>query len=771
MQGFDPRKLKPGEIVRLLNSSPLGPVVTQRQLDRHRELAGFRIGDGKSIDFFRYVGWLFDQRHLPKPATPSTPAHGHVPLSKQARYSRGKTAESADIGAIHPVANPKRREACRLNLEKFLVTYFPHSSGKNPLSDDHKALIAYLQNIVLHGGRLADAVYRGFAKTTITENTAIYAVLYGHRGFVALFGATGTLSKENIESIKSELETNDLLDEDFPEVTQAIRALEGKPQRCKSQTCEGELTHIVWTAKKIVLPTIAGSLASSAIIVANGLMAASRGMKHKRSDGTASRPDLVLVDDPQTDESAEKPARVKKRLSVLRKVILKLAGHQKKLACVVNGTIIQKDDMMDELTDGKRNRSFQRVRIKMVRKWADAHETHWMGPYAKLRQSYDIDDPDDQARAHAEATEYYRANREAMDAGCQVSWDHCFDPESEISGIQHAYNLLIDDGADVFAAECQGEPRDSEADEDAPRLAGIPERINRLARGMAPIWANRLVGFCDVQGKVLYYLVLALADDFTAAVIDYGTQPEQPREYFTLREVPRTLQQDLEAAQKQGVEKKGSQEAAIWHGLDLLSERIINKSWPREDNTLLRIERFLVDSGGTWTDTIYEWCRRSAYGAIVMPSKGESVACQKRPMTEWDIKPHERPGFHTIVTTDPTRRAVRLLKFDPYFWKTFIARRLATLGPGSLSAFGESKERHKMLDDHLKAESPEKTFGRGRTVWVWSQRPGQDNHLLDCLVGSYAAGSLQGCRLGENRPKETAKKSTIPDHMIAGRAM
>jgi hypothetical protein len=47
-----------------------------------------------------------------------------------------------------------------------------------------------------------------------------------------------------------------------------------------------------------------------------------------------------------------------------------------------------------------------------------------------------------------------------MDAGCLVSWEHCFDRDTELSAIQHAYNALIDDGEEVFASECQNEPLD-----------------------------------------------------------------------------------------------------------------------------------------------------------------------------------------------------------------------------------------------------------------------------------------------------------------------
>ena len=52
---IDPRNLRPSELARLLNSTPLGTVIDEQQLYRHRMQAGFRIGDGKRIDLFRYV--------------------------------------------------------------------------------------------------------------------------------------------------------------------------------------------------------------------------------------------------------------------------------------------------------------------------------------------------------------------------------------------------------------------------------------------------------------------------------------------------------------------------------------------------------------------------------------------------------------------------------------------------------------------------------------------------------------------------------------------
>jgi hypothetical protein len=65
----DPRRLRPGALCRLLNSTPLGEVLREATLRRHRSQAGLRIGEGQYIDLLRYVAWLVQQRHAPRPAS------------------------------------------------------------------------------------------------------------------------------------------------------------------------------------------------------------------------------------------------------------------------------------------------------------------------------------------------------------------------------------------------------------------------------------------------------------------------------------------------------------------------------------------------------------------------------------------------------------------------------------------------------------------------------------------------------------------------------
>src|SRR5687768_3828138 len=103
----DPRKLRPTELCRLLNSTPLGTVIVERQLHRHRTRAGMRIGDSKYVDLVRYIAWLAILRHTPKPESNGDP---YETLKQRARARNVALAIAGrDIGQLPEVVNPDRK--------------------------------------------------------------------------------------------------------------------------------------------------------------------------------------------------------------------------------------------------------------------------------------------------------------------------------------------------------------------------------------------------------------------------------------------------------------------------------------------------------------------------------------------------------------------------------------------------------------------------------------------------------------------------------------
>lgn len=106
---IDPRNLKPADLARLLNSTPLGTVLDERQLYRHRMRAGFRIGDGRRVDLFRYVAWLLEQKNAPRKIVDPT-AEYEALKERAAARNRARSEAGRDIGELPAVADSGRKE-------------------------------------------------------------------------------------------------------------------------------------------------------------------------------------------------------------------------------------------------------------------------------------------------------------------------------------------------------------------------------------------------------------------------------------------------------------------------------------------------------------------------------------------------------------------------------------------------------------------------------------------------------------------------------------
>lgn len=727
---LDPRRLKPAELVRLVNSTPLGAVLNERQLYRQRARAGYRVGEGKTVDLLRYTAWLVTQRHAPKPEPERL--SGYDALKERSRQRNAQLSLSGrDIGELPAFVNPERRARAQRNFRFFCERYFAQTFHL-PWSEDHLKVIAKIELAVLEGGLFAMAMPRGSGKTSLCETACLWALVYGHREFVALIGADEEHAESMLDSLKVELETNERLLEDFPEVCFPIRCLEGIHQRAAGQIYQGKPTHIGWTAKKIVLPTIENSAACGTLIWVAGITGRIRGMKHKRADGTSIRPSLVLIDDPMTDEASRSPSQCMTREQLLNGAILGLAGPGKKIAGLMTLTVVRPGDLADRILDREKHPQWQGERTKLVYS-LPTNENLW-NKYSELwREGLRTE------RGTGEATAFYLHNREAMDAGAKVAWPARYNPDEQ-SALQHAMNLRLDRGEAAFWAEYQNEPLpEQQADEELLTADQLMARINGYDRGEIPVNTVHLTAFIDVQAKALFWLVAAWEEDFTGYVVDYGTEPDQKRQYFTLRDICYTLADAC---------PKGGLEGTIYAGLERLTERLCCREWRRDDGALLHLDRCLIDANwGQSSDLVYQFCRQCQHAGIVLPSHGRYVGASSIPFSEYTRKPGDRIGLNWRMPVTSAKRSIRHALFDTNYWKSFIQVRLAVpLGdPSSLSFFGRKPEQHRLLADHLTSEYRVPTQGRGRTVDEWKLRAdGRDNHWLDGLTGAAVAASMQG---------------------------
>lgn len=668
--------------------------------------------------------------------------------------NKQESLASRDIAPGFPdVGDLRRRTDCGDDFRLFCERYFS-SIFYFPWSDDHLRAIERIQSAVLEGGLFALAMPRGSGKTELCKAAALWALLYGHRRFVCLVGATEAAAERLLDHLKIALTTNEELVRDHRQVCYPFVCLENNARRCIGQLFEGRQTRTTWSAKEVTFATMPdyacdGINVSGSTITVAGLTGALRGQSHALANGSVIRPELVILDDPQTRESANSPSQCADRTAIVTGDVLGMAGPGRKIAAIMPCTVIREGDLAAQLTDREKNPQWQGERTKAIYSWPK-RESLW-DSYCKIRS-----DGLRRGKGVKDSFAYYESNREAMDAGAVVAWP-AMHSESDLSALQYLMDKRFEMGIEAFSAEYQNEPLSDESDAMPTLVASeVASKTNGIKRGVVPANAAYLTAFIDVHDALLFWSVVAWSADFTGWIVDYGAYPDQRRRSFLLRKANPTLTMVSGGAGREG---------SIYAGLTSLSQKLFGCEWKREDGGSMRIERCLVDAGYAYA-TVCDFCKRSEYTAILMPSRGEGVGAAKRPMIEYQRKPGERFGWNWLITRT-ANRSVTYVRFDSNHWKSFVHSRLgmAVGDIGSLTLYGRNPEHHRQLADHITAEMPTRVTANGRTVDEWRIRPAvSDNHWLDCLVGSAVAASMSGASVdGATHPEKVRKRYTQSD--------
>ena len=123
-------------------------------------------------------------------------------------------------------------------------------------------------------------------------------------------------------------------------------------------------------------------------------------------------------------------------------------------------------------------------------------------------------------------------------------------------------------------------------------------------------------------------MVIAWAEDFTGAVIDYGSWPDQHRHEGSWPDQHRHEYSLADANPSiQTLFPKAGFEGALYAALSALTDECLGREWEREDGAVLKIERALVDANwGQSTDVVYQFCRQSSHAGVILPSHGRYVS-------------------------------------------------------------------------------------------------------------------------------------------------
>lgn len=254
------------------------------------------------------------------------------------------------------------------------------------------------------GQRLCVIGPRGGAKSTWGSLLyVLYAAVHKLQTYIWIISDTETQAVQHLENVRIEIETNEVLREAFPELSASV-------------------------------------LRQTRLTLGNGVVieALGTGQKVRGRRRGATRPQLIIVDDPENDESANSPGQRATNWRWFTSALMKAGDASTNF--VVLGSALQRDCLTMRLmkTPGWEGRIF-----RAIEQWpAD------MGLWSQWEQVFtDVQAGDNEAKARM----FYDQRKAAMDAGAVMNWPSYHD----------LYAMMCaraTDGHAAFECEMQGNP-------------------------------------------------------------------------------------------------------------------------------------------------------------------------------------------------------------------------------------------------------------------------------------------------------------------------
>lgn len=671
--------------------------------------------------------------------------------------------------AIPLCKSKRRRNRLEKDDAKWLLWYFAPGSGcESPFTYEftiqQREMINAIREAITGGDDQAIAASRGEGKTTLFERMLLKYTLQGITTFAVLFAATGQAAQDSLESIKGEIEANDRLCADYPEVCVPVRALENTPNRAHYQTVAGTRhdngkpfanasSKFSWCGQEIYFPKVPGSPSAGAIIATRGLDSAVRGLKKK-----GRRPDVAGIDDPDTEETARSPEQAAKLEARIDKAIAGLGSQTHRVARIMLTTLQNRNCVSYRFTNPDDKPSWHGKRFRFL--VTPPNRVDLWDEYTLFRAT---DWKEGTSRAH----EFYVANRDAMDAGAEIANPNRY-THGELSALQHYYNEVARLGAEAVATEYDNDPpEEEEAKESGITAARIQARLSGYPRRVIPPECKWLSRGIDVKKEGLHWVVKAWRSDATNYVVDYGFFETHGTIYGS----------------DEGVE------LAIRRAIIGCVEQSKDNPYCYLDSVALPIGATLVDSG--WqTQAVYRACLEIGLGVFPAKGHGKSHGCATPRFSDSSEKtPTRRPGDGWFLTREvlfdggkPVGK-VWLAHCDTDRWKSYEhARWLTPEGkPGAAYLYGQVEEgeytrggrlpkqakEHFSFAKHLTSEVETEDLVRGVLKRMWKVKTGRaQTHYLDASYLANVGGSMQGVRVLSGVAQHAGKKRVRPQSKV-----
>jgi len=252
-------------------------------------------------------------------------------------YLADVDAETFNLDAYISHINPRlletsegRRTLTRLDPLLFALLYLSHllksPEGEISFADLHLALFRHGRRWLRRPGpreeRHAFVAPRECGKSTILfKALPLWASAHGHLHFIAAFSSSATQAETHLAGFKRELDTNVLLRQDYPDLCAPARRPSGGNVADSQQ----------------MLHTKSGFS-----FAARGLDSEVLGLVDPRN----RRPDLLILDDVEPDESSYSAYQAKKRLTTITDTVMPM-NERSHLALV--GTVTMPGSIVHQL--------------------------------------------------------------------------------------------------------------------------------------------------------------------------------------------------------------------------------------------------------------------------------------------------------------------------------------------------------------------------------------------------------------------------------------
>ncbi len=236
------------------------------------------------------------------------------------RRSRELEARLAQVRALMETAvtplpaGEREGRVKRAREDKFFFfqTYLPHYFTVEP-APMHREIVAMLET---RGRPVAIAAPRGHAKSTIVSLAyPLHQILFEQRHFIILVSDSKDQAEMFVAQVKLELEENERIRQDFGDMR----------------------TLSPWADDKFLTK-------NGVLVMARGSGQKIRGLRNRQY-----RPDLVVIDDLENDESVRNPRRIQKALKWIVEAVYGSLTHDASLFMI--GTLLSRNSVLAQLLE------------------------------------------------------------------------------------------------------------------------------------------------------------------------------------------------------------------------------------------------------------------------------------------------------------------------------------------------------------------------------------------------------------------------------------